>query len=236
VKSEKVTTDEKKKEKKKDYSAEKAPFLEKLEKLRYETGKTNAELAPMFGSTPASFKALIGDSSRRISRETLDRAKDVFGCSLLELIDPDLAALYDEDKILVPYFSLRPAAGFDGVAENTVPYEVKGMPFSKRWLRQELKVVPENVCLFNIKGDSMEPKLNSGDLVIVDKGAVEASFQEGVWLLRVGSMIMIKRVHMPKPNELRAVSDNALYPPITLEPNSDYELIGRVVSRFDNNF
>jgi phage repressor protein C with HTH and peptisase S24 domain len=83
--------------------------------------------------------------------------------------------------------------------------------------------------MFTIEGSSMEPVLNNGDQVLVNKGAHLAGFQDGIWLIRTGDAIMVKKVQVIGPSQLQAVSVNPAYPSFMLD--GDFELIGRVVHR-----
>jgi len=66
----------------------------------------------------------------------------------------------------VPRFDADLAAGSGRVNHETGP--VEHLAFSRRWL-QRLNVDPENACLLSVKGDSMEPTLLCGDMVLVDQ-------------------------------------------------------------------
>ena len=62
-----------------------------------------------------------------------------------------------------------------------------------------------------IKGDSMEPKLSNGDLVFVDKGAVECGFKDGIWLFLLRGTVMVKQLQITGLEQLEVVSANPAY-------------------------
>jgi hypothetical protein len=68
-----------------------------------------------------------------------------------------------------------------------------------------------------------------GDRVLVDMAAVNQGFKSGgVWMVRVGNVVMVKRVQLVGAEKYQASSDNPAYPPFLLDDTC--ELLGRVVS------
>jgi len=102
------------------------------------------------------------------------------------------------------------------------------MPMDKNLLHQ-LGATPSDVVLFNIEGDSMEPKFKNGDLIYVDTGAVNRGFKDGVWFFRFERAYLVKQLQMVGAGQLQAVSANPAYQPMVIKESDDYELIGRVI-------
>jgi len=199
------------------------------------TGKKQEDVATDLGLATTSLNNLVyqkrGREYRRPSFETAKKAAELFACSVTQFLDdPGIATLIAKsDEILVPWCFPQPSAECDHTPGTSDSSGVAGAPFNKAWLRQTLNVAPTNAAMFTIEGDSMKPVLNSGDLVLVNKGARQAGFQDGIWLIRVGDAIMVKKVQVVGPGQLQAVSLNPDYPPFMLD--GDFELIGRVVHR-----
>ena len=86
--------------------------------------------------------------------------------------------------------------------------------------------------LFIIDGDSMEPTLKSGDMVMVNERKKEVS-SGGIYLLRHRGDLMIKRLFKTSDGGISIHSDNKeLYPPISVDfPNEalDFEVFGRMI-------
>lgn len=85
---------------------------------------------------------------------------------------------------------------------------------------------PNYLHLIKATGDSMDPTIKRGDLVIVD--TYNTSIQEdGVYVIRMNSAVIIKRIQLLVKG-VRIISDNRdLYGPI--EANlEDIEIIGKV--------
>lgn len=97
--------------------------------------------------------------------------------------------------------------------------------FSTRWLREQ-DLDPAMLSAISVTGDSMEPLLCDGDEILVDR--TPRALREGVHVLRMGDMRLVKRVQRGKPGLLTLVSENRLYPPLEV-PLAEIEIIGRVV-------
>ena len=199
------------------------------------TGKKQEDIATDLGLATTSLNNLVyqkrGEEYRRPSFETAKKAAVLFACSVTQFLDdPGAATLAKKgDEVLVPWCFPQSLAERGGMAEAADSIRAAGVPFNKEWLRQTLNITPANAAMFTIEGDSMEPVLNNGDQVLVNKGAHQAGFQDGIWLIRIGDAIMVKKVQVVGPGRLQAASINPAYPPFVL--NGDFELIGRVVHR-----
>ena len=199
------------------------------------TGKNQEDVATDLGLATTSLNNLVyqkkGKEYRRPSFETAKKAAELFACSVTQFLDdPGIATLATKsDEVLVPWCFPQLSAECDGVAGGSDRSKTVGVPFNKAWLIHTLNVAPANAAMFTIEGDSMEPVLNSGDYVLVNKGARLAGFQDGIWLIRAGDAIMVKKVQVVGPGQLQAVSLNPAYPSFMLD--GDFELIGRVVHR-----
>ena len=84
--------------------------------------------------------------------------------------------------------------------------------------------------LITARGDSMEPTINSGDIVVVDTHDHDIS-QEGIFCINYGAGVMLKRIQM-LPFGVEFISDNKLYNPFVLKGQEveSINIIGRVVT------
>lgn len=136
-----------------------------------------------------------------------------------------------DDYVKVPlYNNVHAAAGVGSVVAEEVADGF--MRFSEEWLRVELGVRLRDLCLIRATGDSMEPTFRSGDALLVDRRATKPD-REGIYIIRMSGMLLVKRLQALPGNRLRVTSDNAALPPYELvltELNSeDLIIIGRVV-------
>ena len=62
------------------------------------------------------------------------------------------------------------------------------------------------------QGDSMQPTLQSGDLVLIKQSRNYIDPQGGIYALAVDGQIMLKRVQLvPSQGQARIISDNTQY-------------------------
>lgn len=72
------------------------------------------------------------------------------------------------------------------------------------------------MSLIKVSGDSMEPTLLAGDLVLVDHGRNSIASQGGIYAIAIEDEIMIKRVQPSFPEKLLVISDNKQYAPLEI--------------------
>lgn len=128
------------------------------------------------------------------------------------------------------YNSVQAAAGAGALVGEEVADSF--MRFSEDWLRIELGVRLRDLCLIRASGDSMEPTFRSGDALLVDRRATIPD-REGIYIMRSGASLLVKRLQLLPSRRVRVSSDNPLYQPYELlisELNDDdVAVIGRVV-------
>lgn len=145
---------------------------------------------------------------------------------LPKVIKADLEA---GDAAAVPFLAAEAGAGggrYAGYADEFRCYAA----FPAHWLREELHLQPDRVAMLTIHGDSMEPSLRSGDVVMVEQLDGRPR-REGICVVRMGDLLMVKRLAVLSPGRIRLISDNPAYPPIEvdMDEGSDVTIIGRVV-------
>ena len=83
-----------------------------------------------------------------------------------------------------------------------------------------------------VEGDSMEPKINEGDLLLVQNTPQLDSGMIGVFLLN--EKVYCKRFHYnPITKEIILKSLNSNYKPIKITNEDEFRIIGRVVGIYD---
>jgi hypothetical protein len=127
---------------------------------------------------------------------------------------------------LVPKLAVGASAGAGALTEAEGFAGKVG--FDEKWLRK-LGVDPAQVSLIRVEGDSMQPTLNDGDDIMVDKAAALKPLKSGVHVLRMDDVLMVKRVTVAKGGRLSVLSDNSAYPSWPDVDVGAVQLIGRVV-------
>ncbi len=131
---------------------------------------------------------------------------------------------------LVPLYDVRAAAGYG--AELAGEQITDALAFSRRWIHRELHASPADLYLIYVDGESMEPTLRAGDIILVDRRDGAAIPCDGIYVLRMDGALLVKRLQRLPGRRIRVVSDNPAYAPIELSLNSpgeDLAVIGRVV-------
>lgn len=101
------------------------------------------------------------------------------------------------------------AAG-DGMINLDGP-PIDHLAFSKRWLAQNGISAGDSV-LINVRGDSMEPSLYDGDLVMIDRRKTYIRSGQ-IYAFRDGDTLRIKRIEIIPGTALILRSDNPKHPP-----------------------
>jgi DNA-binding transcriptional regulator YiaG len=95
-------------------------------------------------------------------------------------------------------------------------YREDCLGFDKHWLRRVFNVPHESLRMFEVDGDEMKPTLAHGELVFVDITSPQNRLKEGVWIMKIDSLLCVKRLKRVG-KEYKAVSDNADHEPIALD-------------------
>lgn len=131
-----------------------------------------------------------------------------------------------DEFTLVPRLAVEASAGNGAVNDNEEVAEM--LAFRRNWLyRMGISVVYARVIL--VRGDSMQPTLNNGDVVLVDT-IVERIEDAGIYAIRVDDRLLVKRVLPRADGSLLLISENPIYPPeeIAASAVDDLDVIGRV--------
>lgn len=134
----------------------------------------------------------------------------------------------------VPLYDITVSAGHGALFD----YEhiIQWVPFDSRWLAAENLNAADCVC-FSVGGDSMMPGLADSDIVLVNRTRQRG---DGVFIIRIGEVLRVKRLQWLADGTLRISSDNPLYQPEVLNP-ADYDetqfaIIGACHSRIGRVF
>jgi phage repressor protein C with HTH and peptisase S24 domain len=120
-----------------------------------------------------------------------------------------------EDFVYVPVVSGRISAGGGLIPDTSIELR---LAFRRDWIQRHGD--PRNMSLIRVSGDSMEPTLYSGDIVLVDHNRNYIDPQGGIYAIAIDDIIMIKRLQMIYPAmKIRIISDNPRYETFELEPD-----------------
>lgn len=209
---------------------------ELLSSLIAERGENYGALSRLLGRNAAYIQQYIKRGTPRkldeIDRRTLAR---YFGVDEALLGGPEPQVHEKTQKgghqaiAFVPRLMLAASAGAGALTGQEFQNGTVG--FDQRWLRS-LGLVPENLSIIDVQGESMSPTLNNGDTIMVDHGDGTDRLRDGIYVLRLDDALMVKRVALaPRRGRktLAISSDNPHYPSWEDVDRSLVDIVGRVV-------
>ncbi|MBT0669689.1 LexA family transcriptional regulator [Novosphingobium profundi] len=205
------------------------PVRTRLLELAEARGASLSALSRMLGKNPSYLQQFIRKGSPR-KLEEVDRAAlaRFFRVSEQELGRPEEFSLPgsgkgDSDWVAVPRLSLGASAGPGAVDSQEVAFD--SLRFSARWLRA-MGLRADRLAVIEVRGDSMEPTLRDGDEILVDRET--RRLQDGICVVRLDDVVLVKRVEMGRSGRVYLRSDNPAYRLIECAI-TDLSVIGRVV-------
>ncbi len=89
---------------------------------------------------------------------------------------------------------------------------------------------PDNIKIMFARGDAMQPTVNDGDLIWVDT-SVTSPTGDGLYLFTLKGELFVKRLQLDTFNQTASlISDNTLYPPITIKNPDKISTLGKIIS------
>lgn len=91
---------------------------------------------------------------------------------------------------------------------------------------------PQDLLLLEVDDDAMAPTFSPGDEVLIDRTLASGPLRDGVYLLRVGGALALRRVQLAPNRALRLISDHPAYAMDVIEPGPHappWAVLGRVI-------
>jgi len=133
----------------------------------------------------------------------------------------------EADFLLLPK---RPEAVAAGPATPIPPTGSEYIAFKHEWLRSVFGVEPEDLSLEVAIGESMQPTIHDGDLLLIDTS--DRHFRNfGIYVMEIEGERLVKRVQRKLDGTLLLISDNEIYETDRISPERavDVVVLGRVV-------
>lgn len=133
----------------------------------------------------------------------------------------------------IPVHEAELAAG-DG-AHNDGETVIDHLAFRRDWLKR-IGVSASAACIARVRGDSMQPTVWGGDMILIDTTRKVLSVRHrdpkdqrrpSIYALRDGNETRVKRLERPSDDLVMLVSDNPDYPP-ELRPLQEITVLGKV--------
>lgn len=206
---------------------ERVGTLEKAGSLVSTTGEQVGKWRDEKAKAPFLAMAILADAAKvslewlAFGREPSDTAVAQAGVS---------AAGEDADNDNVAYVEQLDVVASAGPGfENVRPYQIDLLPFPKSWL-DRLGVPEKHARFIDCRGDSMEPTILDGAIVLVDI-RFQQTRGDGIYVLLDGPNVRIKRIAIGWEGKIVLLSDNERYAPETLAaPDAEaLRIAGKVV-------
>jgi len=213
-----------------------ATLSERLTSLMYEKGISQAELARLIGiKQPSVFKILSGETRNPKKILEIATALNVDphwlktgegdpdpSYRIVEVSEPQ-----NPNTVRIDILDVEASAG-NGAYLSPTEQGLLSQEFDLTFFRQQFgRADAKHLKLITVKGDSMSPTLESGDLLYVDIS--ENYFAaDGLYVFTFDGQTFIKRLQKVG-KEMLVISDNPTYKEWTFTQDDDVFIHGRVV-------
>jgi len=123
-----------------------------------------------------------------------------------------------KDSFVVPMLDQSVAAG-----ESSALSEADNITGYIR-LPRRLRSYGSSLAALPVRGDSMYPTIDDGDLVVCDTGKWQG---EGIYVIRLEDEALVKRLSK-RPAGIMVISDNPQYPAFEVTGETPLDVVGRV--------
>jgi len=150
------------------------------------------------------------------------------------LYGQDPSSLIDStDKYWIKYFPTIAVSAGGGAYDNIDEYEKLDLPnffIDIIGGKENLK----NIEAINVIGDSMEPTLNNGNIIFIDKTKFDVN-KDGIYAFVNENGLFVKRIQRRIDGGLDIISDNREYP-IQVTDKKEIKILGKVISSIGKVF
>jgi len=200
-------------------------------------GENYGALPKLRGRNPAYIQQFVKRGSpRKLDEADRKLLARYFGVDEALLGAPDAARVPQSprglarlagDLVAVPRLALGASAGSGALEQDESA--AGALAFDTRWLRN-LGGRPDMLSLIRVDGESMAPTLNDGDDIMVDRSDGVERLRDGIYVLRMDDVLMVKRVALaPGRGRFSVRSDNPLYPTWEDIDPALVAIVGRVI-------
>ncbi|MFC3848078.1 XRE family transcriptional regulator [Helicobacter baculiformis] len=193
---------------------------EKLKQLRNANNLTQEELALKCGVSLQSIKRYESEQKSNITLDTLEKLANALNTDLHFFTSTHREV---EDVVMVPYIKdIKTHAPKDANHNDNMVF----LPQSKSFLKKHFGITStEHLGLLQAMGNSMEPLIKEGDLLLFQNDG--SCYEGAVYVVNLDGEYYVKR--LSKRPEVCLISDNAVYKPIRLGSLEEIVILGRVV-------
>ena len=164
--------------------------------------------------------ALLGQRRSRTSSAPVPRAQGP--------LTAEIVAMAGDSWALLPVYDARVSAGPGRSIDNeTVLHRIA---FREEWVRSVSSAPLDQLAVIEVDGESMEPTLRQGDMVLVDFGQKRPQRKDGIYVIRTDGGLQVKRLQVEiAANKISILSDNKAYDTQRSVDPADIAVVGRVI-------
>jgi len=131
----------------------------------------------------------------------------------------------------VRYFSdIRASAGGGAYGFDEENHDM--ISIDKKIMYNMVGVGNTELEAIHVDGESMEPTLQDGSIVFVDRTQTNIN-KNGIFIASTTGGLFIKRIQQRADGMVELISDNSMYPPQAINPN-EVTIIGKVVGNIES--
>lgn len=203
-----------------------------LDRLIRERGTNYGAVSALLGRNAAYIQQYVKRGTpRKLDEEDRRKLARFFGVDERLLGAPETVRQSRKNPrsrlVPVPRLALGASAGAGSLDDDE---EAAGaFAFTERWLR-DLGGRPGSLSIIRVDGESMAPTLGHGDDIMVDGSDGADRLRDGIYVLRLDDMLMVKRVAMTLRHGCFSIrSDNPAYPSWEDIDPATVVIVGRVI-------
>ncbi len=204
-----------------------------LEQLIRKNGDDFSSLSRMLGKNPAYIQQFIKRGTpKKLDEEDRRKLAEFYAVderllgAAIPAIGKNSTVHGNGSMVRIKQLALGASAGPGSLADDEAAQDT--MAFGANWLKQ-LGTDPAKLSLISVDGDSMDPTLCDGDDIMVDHSAAERPLRDGIYVLRMDDVLLVKRLALRPSGKLSIRSDNERYPNWDDVEPREVNIIGRVI-------
>lgn len=176
-------------------------------------------------------KPQIGAAEARLSQTTVEKLRAAYpdfpGWTRgSEWTEPPSPQTSGSDLVELEQVDLRYGMG-GTFADSAI--EIQRRSFSREWLRSITATSPKHLFWAIGRGDSMEPTIRSGEIILMDRSQLTPRMDDEIWAVTHGEIGMIRRLRIRPDGTVELHSDNNVVRP-QIAVDGELHVIGRVIA------
>ncbi|QND45240.1 helix-turn-helix transcriptional regulator (plasmid) [Rhizobium lusitanum] len=139
----------------------------------------------------------------------------------------DIRGRIMDDFAFIQRLDVQASAGSGAITINEDAVEL--LAFQSDWLKSR-HINPTSARVLTAKGDSMEPTIRDGDILLVDT-SITSVRDNAIYIVVYGGHVLVKRVNLRRNGSLVLISDNDRHAPEEVPESEvlDLHIAGRVM-------